>query len=139
MARRLESDKGIDRHGDEEAGIAVRIGDDLSDQTPPEFLAKCPDCGSERALGMMGSRAPSLLSVSISHIFLSEYNDDKKLLAFTDSVQDASHRAGFFGARTYRFNLRTAIQGLLEASDEEIPLLEMGERMIDSGSGSFTK
>ena len=51
----------------------------------------------------------------ISHLYQSPFNRDKKLLAFTDSVQDASHRAGFFGARTYRFNLRTAIQAVLEA------------------------
>lgn len=42
------------------------------------------------------------------------YNDDKKVLAFSDSVQDASHRAGFFGARTYRFNLRGALQKYVE-------------------------
>ena len=61
-------------------------------------LARCPDCGSDHALSMLGSRASSLLSVAVSHVFLTEYNDDKKLIAFTDSVQDASHRAGFFGA-----------------------------------------
>jgi DEAD/DEAH box helicase domain-containing protein len=43
-------------------------------------------------------------------LFASIYNDDRKLLAFSDSVQDAAHRAGFFGARTYRFNFRAALQ-----------------------------
>jgi DEAD/DEAH box helicase domain-containing protein len=28
------------------------------------------------------------------------FNYDKKLITFSDSVQDAAHRAGFFGART---------------------------------------
>jgi DEAD/DEAH box helicase domain-containing protein len=36
------------------------------------------------------------------------FNDDKKLIAFSDSVQDAAHRAGFFGARTWLNNVRTA-------------------------------
>ena len=67
---------------------------------------------------MLGSRAASLLSVAISHLFQTEFNADKKLLAFTDSVQDASHRAGFFGARTYRFSLRTAMQSAIEATDD---------------------
>ncbi len=40
-------------------------------------------------------------------------NNDPKLLAFTDSVQDASHRAGFFTARTYHFTFRTALQHVI--------------------------
>ncbi len=35
--------------------------------------------------------------------------DDKKLIAFSDSVQDAAHRAGFFAARTWQNNIRMAI------------------------------
>jgi DEAD/DEAH box helicase domain-containing protein len=88
---------------------------------------------------MMGSRAPSLLSVAISDMFTSPYNADKKLLAFTDSVQDASHRAGFFGARTYRFNVRTAIQGLLEPEQPTVPLTEYAERMFEHWLPHITK
>lgn len=47
---------------------------------------------------------------SISQMFASKFNDDKKTLAFSDNVQDAAHRAGFFNSRTWRFGLRTAIQ-----------------------------
>ena len=78
---------------------------------------------------MLGSRAPSLLSVAISHLYQSDFNEDKKLLAFTDSVQDASHRASFFGARTYRFNLRTAMQSVIDASEDEISLQQLSKRM----------
>ena len=54
----------------------------------------------------------------ISQLFASPFNPgDKKLLAFSDNVQDASHRAGFFEARTFRFNLRTAIQKVVQAAD----------------------
>jgi DEAD/DEAH box helicase domain-containing protein len=63
----------------------------------------------------------------LSHYYASEYNEDRKLLAFTDSVQDASHRAGFFGSRTYRFNLRRAIQVMLESTEEEPLLTEAAE------------
>ncbi len=68
--------------------------------------------------------------MAINHVFLSRYNDDKKLLAFTDSVQDASHRAGFFGARTYRFNLRTAIQAVVDDSPEDVRLSELGDGLL---------
>jgi DEAD/DEAH box helicase domain-containing protein len=80
---------------------------------------------------MMGSRAPSLLSVAISDIFTNAFNEDKKILAFTDSVQDASHRAGFFGARTYRFNIRTAIQGLLEPDKSAVSLPDYARQMFE--------
>lgn len=115
-----------------EGSIPVRIGRDCSDQQKARFLSRCPDCAADGASGLslLGSRAPSLLSVAISHLFQSGYNLDKKLLAFTDSVQDASHRAAFFGARTYRFNLRTAIQGVLEQTEGDVPLVGFPDRLL---------
>ncbi len=111
--------------------VPALVTAELSSQMPPRALTRCPDCGGDQCLSMLGSRAPSLLSVVISDIFTSAYNADKKLLAFTDSVQDASHRAGFFGARTYRFNLRTAIQGLLEPDRQPVPLSSYAAQMFD--------
>lgn len=120
--------------------VPVRVGADLSEKKPPRFLARCPDCGSDGALSMLGSRAPSLLSVGISHLFQSDFNNDKKLLAFTDSVQDASHRAGFFGARTYRFNLRTAMQTVIDdAGDTGIPWPELSERLWEYWGGQLER
>ena len=57
----------------------------------------------------MGVRSATEISASISQMFASRFNDDKKTLAFSDNVQDAAHRAGFFNSRTWRFGLRTAI------------------------------
>ncbi|MCP4532708.1 MAG: hypothetical protein GY831_15985, partial [Delftia sp.] len=95
-------------------------------------LQRCPVCSADNALSIVGSGAASLSSVAISHLYTSPLNDDKKLLAFTDSVQDASHRAAFFGARTYRFNLRTAFQSLLQSTDDEsIPLDAFTERLLE--------
>ncbi|MDO9528357.1 MAG: DEAD/DEAH box helicase [Syntrophales bacterium] len=73
-------------------------------------LHNCPFCGGVNSLTLIGSRAASLTSVAISQLFSSSFNDDKKLLTFSDSVQDAAHRAGFFAGRTYRFNFRSALQ-----------------------------
>ncbi len=70
----------------------------------------CPCCGSRRGLSLMGVRGATEISASISQMFASKFNDDKKTLAFSDSVQDAAHRAGFFNSRTWRFGLRTAMQ-----------------------------
>ena len=70
----------------------------------------CPCCGSRRGLSLMGLRSATEISTSISQMFASKFNDDKKTLTFSDNVQDAAHRAGFFNSRTWRFGLRTAIQ-----------------------------
>lgn len=70
----------------------------------------CPCCGSKRGLSLMGLRGATEISASISQMFASKFNDDKKTLAFSDNVQDAAHRAGFFNSRTWRFGLRTAMQ-----------------------------
>lgn len=69
----------------------------------------CPQCNAKGALAIMGSRAASLASVMIAQLFGSQCNADHKLIAFSDSVQDAAHRAGFFGARTYTQTVRQAI------------------------------
>lgn len=91
----------------------------------------CPFCGGLESLTVLGSRSASLISVVISQLFASQFNDDPKLLAFSDSVQDASHRAGFFSARTYRFNLRAAIQQVLDASGEVLNLETLFPRFVD--------
>ncbi len=71
---------------------------------------ECPFCGSRRGVSLMGLRSTSEISASLSQIMASKFNDDKKTLTFSDSVQDAAHRAGFFNSRTWRFGLRGAMQ-----------------------------
>jgi len=90
----------------------------------------CPYCQGYNSLTIIGSRAASLTSVVISQIYASTFNKDKKLLTFSDSVQDAAHRAGFFAARTYRFNLRGAIQKFLLEQANELPLTEIPAAFI---------
>jgi len=79
----------------------------------------------------IGSQAATLASVAIDELFGSTLNSDPKLLAFTDSVQDASHRAGFFTARTYHFTLRTALQRVIdETGPEGLPLTASGAALL---------
>lgn len=75
----------------------------------------CPACGNRDRLLLLGARNATLGSQVVEHSWASPFNDDKKLIAFSDSVQDAAHRAGFFGARTYLNNVRT---GLAQVIDE---------------------
>ena len=48
----------------------------------------CPCCGSRRGLSLMGLRSATEISASISQMFASKFNDDKKTLAFSDNVQE---------------------------------------------------
>lgn len=87
----------------------------------------CPFCGNANALTILGSRAASLTSVLIGQSFASNYNDDKKMIAFSDSVQDAAHRAGFFGARSFQFTLRSAMQQALLAEEGDVDMTEFSK------------
>lgn len=73
----------------------------------------CPQCGDENGLSLLGFQAASLASTFVSQLFTTSYNDDRRLMTFSDSVQDAAHRAGFYGARSWGFNLRVAISRYL--------------------------
>ena len=104
----------------------------------PESLTKknkshnnCPFCDSNNSLTILGSRAASLTSVLIGQTFASLYNDDKKLITFSDSVQDAAHRAGFFASRSYQFTVRTAIKQALSTHAEDIKLPALANLVRD--------
>ncbi|MCK4377890.1 MAG: hypothetical protein KAW01_01020, partial [Deltaproteobacteria bacterium] len=94
-------------------------------------LNQCPYCGSAESLTLLGSRAASLTSVMIVQLFSSYFNNDKKLLTFSDNVQDAAHRAGFFNGRTFRFNFRTALQKVVLERGEGLTLAQMPVAFVD--------
>ncbi|MFH1953313.1 MAG: DEAD/DEAH box helicase [Pseudomonadota bacterium] len=93
-------------------------------------LHNCPYCGGHNSLTVLGSRAASLTSVMIGQLYSSTFNDDKKLLAFSDSVQDAAHRAGFFSGRTYRFNFRIALQRFVQDQGSGLSLSQLPPAFI---------
>lgn len=102
---------------DDRTRVAVLVGgmtDGDRDEAGRDEAAKqqrCPSCGRRDAIRFLGSRVTTLASVGITQMFGSSHvaDDERKLLAFTDSVQDASHRAAFFSGRTQRFNLRATM------------------------------
>ena len=78
----------------------------------------CPACGERDRMLLVGARNATMGAQVVEHSWASPFNDDKKLIAFSDSVQDAAHRAGFFGARTYQNNVRMALSKVM---DEVVP------------------
>ena len=94
----------------------------------PEMSRDCPYCGAKEALIIFGARASSLLSTALAQLFASRHNDDRKVIAFSDNVQDAAHRGSFFAARTWRNSVRAAIAQVV-AEYDGIPLAELPDRV----------
>lgn len=72
---------------------------------------RCPACGSDRAIRFIGSSVATEMSVALTGLFGSDLlpAPEKKTLVFTDSVQDAAHRAAFIEGRAFAFNFRSAL------------------------------
>lgn len=82
--------------------------------TPDAEAAKkqrCPSCGQDDGIRFLGSRVATLASATLGQLFGSADIEapEKKTLVFTDSVQDASHRAAFVESRAYALNLRALL------------------------------
>lgn len=85
----------------------------------------CPACEQPDGIRFLGSAISTLLSVSISTIFGTESLDsrEKKALVFTDSVQDAAHRAGFVQSRSHTLSLRAALGRAVATGGSSLPEL----------------
>lgn len=91
---------------------------------------ECPACGQEDGIRFLGSAIATLLSVSLSTLFGSGVIDanEKKALVFTDSVQDAAHRAGFVQARSHTLTLRALLREAV--ADGSLGLDELVTRVM---------
>ncbi len=99
--------------------VAVRTEGEGRDQRQVTHLSKdCPYCLSADSIFIFGARSTALLSIVIAQIYASRHNQDRKVIAFSDNVQDAAHRAGFISHRTWQTTKRAAIA---QAVDGESP------------------
>ena len=95
----------------------------------------CPSCGAKDSIRFLGSAVATLLSVSLTTLFGDDALDaaDKRALIFTDSVQDAAHRAGFVNQRSHTMSLRSALRGALTA---DMPLDAWAGAALDAARAS---
>ena len=95
----------------------------------------CPSCGAKDSIRFLGSAVATLLSVSLTTLFGDDAldNTEKRALIFTDSVQDAAHRAGYVNQRSHTMSLRSALRGALRA---EMPIEEWAEAALDDAQAS---
>ncbi|MFT0286493.1 DEAD/DEAH box helicase [Bacteroides thetaiotaomicron] len=92
------------------------------------FARFCPECNSD-SICEIGGRTSTLSSVAISQVLSSDFDSanakDRKILTFTNSVQDAAYQAGFYEARTFRFLFRQSMQKYLKTLDSPINLVQL--------------
>jgi ATP-dependent helicase YprA (DUF1998 family)/Zn-finger nucleic acid-binding protein len=69
---------------------------------------KCPSCDLGDGMRFLGAGTATLASVTTTQLFSNRglTDDERKLLVFTDSVQDATHRAAFIANRSFGFTFR---------------------------------
>ena len=98
----------------------------------------CPSCGKRDQIRFLGSAIATLLSVSLSTIFGDSALDasEKRALVFTDSVQDAAHRAGFVDTRSHTLSLRAALRDALE---KPMSLVEWTDEVLRRAENGFAR
>jgi ATP-dependent helicase YprA (DUF1998 family) len=100
----------------------------------------CPSCERVDGIRFLGSAVATMLSVAVTTIFGNHKLDggEKKALVFTDSVQDAAHRAGFVQSRSHVFSLRNAIRRAVDNSPIALDAL-VDELLRQAGDDRFNR
>lgn len=94
----------------------------------------CPECNTRNSVSIIGTRVATLSSITVSQILATDLDiqneQNRKVLAFTNSVQDAAHQAGFIEARNYRFTFRSSLQRVINQLNKPISLEELAGEFI---------
>lgn len=109
-------------------GTAIPVLVDISDDAGADSVKEiCPSCRQQDGIRFLGSAIATMLSVSLSTLFGSPELDprEKRALVFTDSVQDAAHRAGFVQARSHALTLRTLVRQALAQGQTNLDSLAL--------------
>ena len=125
--RRITTTNVEDDGSSERLPVLTLTGDDAADDSRDDV---CPACQRRDGIRFLGSAMATMLSVIVTTLFGDAQLDraEKKALIFTDSVQDAAHRAGFVQSRAHVFALRNAIRQAV--ADQPAPLDEIVTLMV---------
>lgn len=94
----------------------------------------CPCCNTANSIAIIGTKIPTLSSIAVSQTLATDLDaatdQFRKVLAFTNSVQDAAHQAGFIEGRNYRFTFRASVQKVINTLNRPVRLNELAEGLI---------
>lgn len=126
LSTRTPRDEELER--EQSIPVLTHYGPDADDFASEQ---RCPSCGENDSIRFIGSSVATLLSVALSNLFgMPELDaEEKKTLIFTDSVQDAAHRAGFVQARSRAFALRTFTRRAV--GDGDLTLDQLPDKLMD--------
>lgn len=101
---------------------------DTKGEAVPKFANYCPNCMAPE-ISIVGQRTATLSSVAVSQVMSSDFDGDgkRKMLSFTNSVQDAAHLAGFYELRTFRFLFRQSLQRYIKTLSAPVSLKALQE------------
>lgn len=74
---------------------------------------RCPACDSKLNVRFFSLGSSSLSSIIATSCFSHPLNRDRKLISFSDSVQDASHQASFLNNRAFSFSFKKFVSSKL--------------------------
>ncbi|PSL30084.1 DEAD/DEAH box helicase [Dyadobacter jiangsuensis] len=115
----------------DEEGFAIQAFRKLKDNKTEHI---CPCCNNSGTVAIIGTKIPTLSSIAVSQTLATDLDpatdQNRKVLAFTNSVQDAAHQAGFIEGRNYRFTLRASIQKVINELREPQRLDLLSEQFI---------
>ena len=117
--------------------VLTQVGLDADEDSRDDT---CPSCQQKDGIRFLGSAIATLLSVTLSTMFGDEALDsrEKKALVFTDSVQDAAHRAGFVESRSHTLTLRALLRHAV--GDQPVSLDALVDRAIaEAGDDQFSR
>lgn len=108
--------------------VLTHVGVDADDASRRDH---CPACQQRDGIRFLGSAVATQLSVALSTLFGSTNLDaaEKKTLVFTDSVQDAAHRAGFVQSRSHSLTIRSVLREAV--GDAPTSLDVLADRVVE--------
>ncbi|MCH7396742.1 DEAD/DEAH box helicase [Belliella sp. DSM 107340] len=94
----------------------------------------CPECNTKNTVAIIGTRIPTLSSIAVSQTLSTDLDGQnekqRKVLAFTNAVQDAAHQASFVEARNYRFTFRSSLQKVINQQEGAVNLSQLADNFI---------
>ena len=78
----------------------------------------CPSCEETGHLMIVGARTTTIAAHTVERLWASPLNNHKKLILFSDSVQDAAHRAGYIESKSENHLMRAGLVKAMAALSE---------------------
>ncbi|MER2625327.1 MAG: DEAD/DEAH box helicase [Accumulibacter sp.] len=81
----------------------------------------CPVCGERGGQLIIGAQTTTIAAHAVERLWSATLNDHKKLILFSDSVQDAAHRAGYIESKTESYLARAGLAKAIATLPAALP------------------